>query len=294
LKFDVSTILLVIVAVIPGLFAQRTRNQLVPRSFAPQGASAELAELVALGVATHGILAFFTATFFLLTGWIYKSQPDYYFLKLDSLIVSQWISQHLVETWLIASSYVFASFILSHWLGFLYGIWRSNSPLTTWLFAKATWLRRLGVTGLLGERPIIYEVLNPALDREGTKSVFVELEMKDGLGFYSGQLSQFAIVKDDEPHKPVYLIDVWYKKERDDDYVPVETDGIMIDLADAVTLLVKQVDPSISVNDFPPTDGELASLAYKLWTDDGCPSGTAERDWQHAEQQLTEIVREEH
>ncbi|WP_263385896.1 DUF6338 family protein [Granulicella arctica] len=265
MKFDVSTILLVIVAVIPGLFAQRTRNQLVPRSFAPQGASAELAELVALGVATHGILAFLLATVSLLIGWIHEGQPDYYFSKLDSLIVSQWFSQHIVEACLIASAYVFVSFFFSHWLGFLYGVWRSNSPFTTRLFAKATWLRkRFGVTGLLGERPIIYEVLNPALDRDGTKSVFVELEMKDGLGFYSGQLSQFAIVKDDEPHKPVYLIDVWYKKDRNDDYISVATDGIMIDLADAVTLLVKQVDPSLPVGDQPPISEEIAALAYKF------------------------------
>jgi len=29
--------------------------------------------------------------------------------------------------------------------------------------------------------------------------------MKGGLGFYSGQLSQFAIVKDEDPHKPIFL-----------------------------------------------------------------------------------------
>jgi hypothetical protein len=86
--------------------------------------------------------------------------------------------------------------------------------------------------------------VTPALDHGTTKSVFVEVEMKEGLGFYSGQLSQFAIVKDDEPHKPIFLIDVWFKKERSDDYESVETDGIMIDLADAATLLVKQVDVS--------------------------------------------------
>jgi hypothetical protein len=289
LKFDVSTILLAIVAVIPGLFAQRTRNQLVPRSFAPQGASAELAELVALGVATHGVLAFVSASVLFFVGWIHKGSPDYFFAKLDSLILSQWFSQHLVEACLIASAYAFISFFVSHWLGFLYGILRSNSFFTTRLFSKATWLRKtFGVTGLLGERPIIYEVLNPALDSDGTKSVFVELEMKNGLGFYSGQLSQFAIVKDEEPHKPVYLIDVWYKKERNDDYVPVETDGIMIDLADAVTLLVKQVDTSLPDSQSPPTHEEIATLAYKLWVDEGCQPGTDELNWQRAEQQLTQ------
>jgi len=68
--------------------------------------------------------------------------------------------------------------------------------------------------------------------------------MKDGLGFYSGQLSQFAIVRDEEPHKPIFLIDVWFKQNRIDDYKSVETDGVMIDLAEAATLLVKQVDVS--------------------------------------------------
>jgi hypothetical protein len=288
LKFDVSTILLAILAVIPGLFAQRTRNQLVPRSFASQGASAELAELVALGIATHGILGFLAAFFFGLLGWIEKRSPDYYFSFFDSLIDSRWFSQHVVETFLLASTYIFFSFFFSHWIGFVYGAWRSNSPLTTRLFAKASWLRKkFGVTGLLGERPIIYEVLNPSLDSDGTKSVFVELEMKGEVGFYSGQLSQFAIVKDEDPHKPIFLIDVWYKQGRSDDYVQVETDGIMIDLADAVTLLVRQVDTSLDAHPVPPTPDEIAALAYQLWIDEGSPSGTAEQDWQCAEQQLT-------
>jgi len=287
LKFDVSTILLVIVAVIPGLFAQRSRNQLVPRSFAPQGASAELAELVALGVSTHGILVFLSAIALLLVGWLRNGDPDHFFSKFDSLIAGQWCSQHIVEASLIASGYVFVSFFVSHWLGFACGVWRSNSPFTTKLLANATWLRRwFGVTGLLGERPIIYEVLNPTLDRGITKSVFVEVEMKDGLGFYSGQVSQFAIVKDDEPHKPIFMIDVWFKKERNGDYESVETDGVMFDLADAASLLVKQVDVSAPIVPASPTHEEIASLAHKLWADAGCKDDTAEQDWLRAEQQL--------
>jgi hypothetical protein len=287
LKFDFSTILLVIVAVIPGLFAQRTRNQLVPRSFAPQGASAELAELVALGVATHGILAFLSATILFLLGWLRKGNPDYFFSKIDSLLAGQWFSQHTIEVSLIAFSYVIFSFFVSHWLGFVNGLLRLKSPVTTKLFAKATWLRNwFDVAGLLGERPIIYEVLNPTLDHGTTKSVFLEVEMKNGLGFYSGQLSQFAIVRDEEPHKPIYLIDVWFKKERSDDYESIETDGIMIDLAEAATLLVKQVDVSTQTDLSAPTHEEIAALAHKLWVESGCEDGTAEQDWLRAEQQV--------
>jgi hypothetical protein len=287
LKFDLSTILLVIVAVIPGLFAQRTRNQLVPRSFTPQGASAELAELVALGVATHGILAFLSAIILLLVGWLRTGDPDYFFSKLDSPLTGQWCSQHIVEVSLIAFGYVIFSFFFSHLIGFINGFLRLKRPFPTMLIAKATWLWKwLGVQGPLSERPILYEVLSPEIDHGATKSVFVEVEMKDGLGFYSGQLSQFAIVRDEEPHKPIFLIDVWFKKERSDYYESVETDGIMIDLAEAATLLVKQADASLPTGPSIPSHEEIADLARKLWADAGCKDGTAEEDWLRAEQQL--------
>ena len=291
MRLDLPTLFIFIVAVVPGLFAQRTRNQLVPQSFAPQGASAELAELIALGVATQGILAFLAAAILSFTGWLLRGNYRYFFSKIDSLIASQWCSQHILEASLVASGYVFVSFFFSHWLGFLYGLMRSNSPITRKVFAKAVWLQRwFGVTGLLGERPIIYEVLNPEQDHGEAQSVFVEVELKNGLGFYSGQLSQFAIVKDDEPHKPIYLIDVWFKKDRGDEYESIKTDGVMIDLADAATLLVEKVDmkTEASAAEVPPspTQEQIAELAHKFWIDAGCKDGTAERDWLLAERQL--------
>ena len=231
-----------------------------------------------------------SAAVFFLLGWLQKGNPDFFFSKFDSLIASQWYSQHIVEASLIASGYIFVSFLFSYLLGFIYGVWRSNSPITTRLIAKATWLQKwFGVTGLLGERPIIYEVLSPAVDQSATNSVFVEVEMKSGLGFYSGQLSQFAIVRDEEPHKPIFLIDVWFKKGRSDDYESVETDGIMIDLADAATLLVKQVDVSVPTSPSAPTPEEIATLAHKLWADEGYKNGTSKQDWLRAEEQLRRI-----
>jgi len=44
------------------------------------------------------------------------------------------------------------------------------------LRGKTNWLKRFGVTGLLGERPIIYEVLNPELEDSTAKSIFVDLK----------------------------------------------------------------------------------------------------------------------
>jgi hypothetical protein len=66
----------------------------------------------------------------------------------------------------------------------------------------------------------------------------------------------------------------------------VETDGIMIDLAETATLLVKQVDVSTPSVPSAPTHEEIADFAHKLWTDAGCKDGTTEQDWLPAEQQL--------
>lgn len=110
--------------------------------------------------------------------------------------------------------------------------------------------------------------------------------MKNGLGFYSGQLSQFSIVRDEEPHKLIYVIDVWFKTERRGDYEQVETDGIMIDLAETATVLVKQMNELGPVAPSDPTEEEIASLAHQLWIENGCKDGTAEQDWLNAETRL--------
>jgi hypothetical protein len=36
-----------------------------------------------------------------------------------------------------------------------------------------------------------------------------------------------------------------------------------------------------------PTHESIASLAYALWLQRGCPEGTAEEDWFRAERELT-------
>ena len=246
MKIDLSTVLLVIVCVIPGLFAQRSRNSVCPRSFDDQGASSELGELVALGISTHGLAAILASLILMLAGSCLHAEPGRYFHTLDSWQVQQWIASHWTEAVSVGTIYVFVSFVVSHWLGLFYGVWRQQrSPITAAILRKADWLKCRGVTGLLGERPIIYEALNPLTDNDGTPYfVFVEVEMKDGGGFYSGQLSQFAIVKDEEPHKPIFLIKASFKKLAQESYGELTASGLMLDLADIVTLKVQQVAPT--------------------------------------------------
>ncbi len=258
-----------------------------------------MAELVALGFATHGILILVAAAFLFGLGWHNHGNAFYFFGKIDAAHLDSWSFQHISEATLATTAYVFLSFLLSHLLGFVYGIWRLQGSVAAKLLRKVAWLRRFRVTGLLGERPIIYEVLNPMIDRDVANSIFVEVEMRDGLGLYSGQLEQFAIVPDEEPHKPIYLIDVWYRKDRSMEYAEIEADGLMVDLADAVTLSVRQVDLSAGVRESDslpeeaagagrlPTPEEISARANRYWRERGCQEGHADEDWLRAEFDLS-------
>ena len=177
---------------------------------------------------------------------VLRGHSTYLFQKLDAWDIGNWVTSHRSGALLLGTAYVFSSFGFSHWLGFFYGIWRFRSPVTSAVLGKAKWLQKLGVNGLLGERPIIYEALSPDR-RESDKLsylVFVEIEMKGGLGFYSGQISQFSIVSDEEPHKLIYLVSAWYKPIRTEPYEPLDVSGVMLDLADSVQMRVKQVPPT--------------------------------------------------
>lgn len=87
-------------------------------------------------------------------------------------------------------------------------------------------------------------MLNPEIIKGTPNSVFVEIELRDEQGFYSGQVSQYAIVKDEEPHKPIVLIDVWFKLTREETYKEITQTGVslMLDLADALTVSVRQIE----------------------------------------------------
>ncbi|MBW4037413.1 MAG: hypothetical protein HIU91_00815 [Acidobacteria bacterium] len=238
MKLDLSTVFLVILCVIPGLFAQRGRNLVRPRSFENQGATTELGELVALGITTHVLLFLFFAFLLLLAGVLHWNLL-FYFHQIDRWHGQTWATTHVAEGLSLACIYVFLTFAVSHWLGVFYGTW--TPLLTAFGIRRIPYLRRR-VRSLIGERPIVYEAFSPR--REGPDNtpnlVFVEVEMKGGLGFYAGQLHQFSILSDEEPHKPIYLANAWFKLLRADEYQVIEADGILLDLAETVQVSVRQ------------------------------------------------------
>ena len=46
------------------------------------------------------------------------------------------------------------------------------------------------------------------------------------------------------------------------------------------------VAPEIEVDDLTPTASDVAALAYRLWQERGCPTGSPEEDWYKAEELL--------
>ncbi|HZL28407.1 MAG TPA: DUF6338 family protein [Acidobacteriaceae bacterium] len=241
MKIDFSTIFLLIFLVLPGLFSRRSQNSVAPKSLEDLGATEELAEFVVQGLSVHLLIAAICFWFMALLGFFRWCDWRVYFRLLDSSDPELWMKHHASEAIFCFAAYVLMTFLVGHLLGLFIGVWRLHRPVTSYIWSRFDWMRRFGIAGSLGERPIIYDVLDPELDKSGNPSiVFVEVEMKSELGFYAGQVSRYAVVKDSEAHKQIYITETWFKLLRNDDYVKVDAEGILLDLADVATLRVKQ------------------------------------------------------
>ena len=236
MKIDLSTILFIALVVSPGLFALRSRSRLVPSLLRSKGATEEIAELVSLSLLTHSFLILLAALLAALFGVGLHQDALFFFREMDGWEIVSWSRLHGSAATLLVTAYLLLSFVLSHILGILYAAWELKGDLTERLL-KLPGLQRFGFTGVLGEQPILYDLLSVS---PGADAVFIEARMKADAGFYSGQIDQFAIVRDEESHRPIYLIDVFYKKDRDSEYEGV-AGGLLLDLADVTSLRIEQI-----------------------------------------------------
>ena len=85
------------------------------------------------------------------------------------------------------------------------------------------------------EEPVWYEVLR---QRTRDELTFVQVRMKAAGGFYSGELKKFAIVDDSERQKDIYLVNVFYSKSEQDNYVPLDGDGVLLNFGDIEAIQV--------------------------------------------------------
>jgi hypothetical protein len=226
MTFDVTGLLIFLLAIAPGFLAQQARTRLVPRPLRTQSALEETGNYVLNSVLVH---LFLLATFRGLLALAKSSTPAALGLAFAQKQFGFWAWQHRY----LITSYFVASLILGFALGVFRGIAERDGLIGTWL-AELGWLSRLlvrlGFFSFLGEAPVWYEALKQKTREERT---FVEVKMKEGRGFYAGELKSYGIVSDSERNKDFLLVNVAYKTTEEGRYVPMDADGVLLNFADA-------------------------------------------------------------
>jgi hypothetical protein len=198
MTFDVTGLLLFLLAVVPGFLAQHARSLLIPRSLRTQSILEETGNYVLNSVLVHLLLLGGFRVCLRLLG---SPTPGALGLAIAQKQFGPWAWQH---RYLIAFYFV-ASLVLGFLLGALRGIAERDRAIGTWL-ADIPWLSqflvRVGVLSFLEEAPVWYEALKQKARQERT---FVEVRMKDGKGFYTGELKSYGIVSDSERNKDFLL-----------------------------------------------------------------------------------------
>lgn len=94
--------------------------------------------------------------------------------------------------------------------------------------------------GFLQEDPVWYFVLR---QRSPDTMVFLEVEMKNGAGIYTGTLKSYGILDDSVKSKDFYLEDVYFKENRSGSFVGLRCDGVLVNFEDVLSVQVVKVEP---------------------------------------------------
>lgn len=249
MDIDLSKVALILLAVLPGYLALRGSDRFIPRTQRKKGATEEIAEFLILSVTAHTLLAFLYSGCGIIAGLLLKHSALFF--------VGDWLrlapSQLLRKLESVPCGYLAIYLVLSLGIGWLLGL--ARGILDAW-HTVALIANKLGIENsslgrfwfrhferfLITGRPIIYDALFPDIDTNGEqKDVFAEFVMKVNQGYVTGRVTSFSIANDEESHKLVYLKDVYRKSSDSGIYQKIDADGMLVDLADAITVQIKQV-----------------------------------------------------
>ncbi len=248
MDIDLSKIVLIVLAVLPGYLARRGCDRVIPRTRREKGATEEVAEFLIFSVLAHFILALLYGCFWIIAGLLYQSSAMFF--------IRWWLplspSELLKKFSELPSGYLTIYLLLSLGIGWslglgrgLLGAWRTSEWVSEKLGIDKSWLGRFWTNHierfLITGRPIIYDALFPDLDDKGKrKDVFVELVLKENQGSITGRVTSFSIANDEESHKLIFLEDVYRRMPGSNQYEKIDADGMLVDIADAITLQIKQ------------------------------------------------------
>jgi MFS family permease len=226
MTFDLTGLLIFLLAIVPGFLAQQSRHSVVPRSLEQKSALEETGEYVVDSLFVH---LFFLTVFRLLLGYLDSS-------ALFSL--AQAVSQKKLPEWGWDHRYLVLAYLISTLaggfaFGFIRGILALNQPVRKGLggyhwFSRL--LNRLGIHSFLQTEPVWYGVLRQSAKDEST---FVEVRMKGEGGYYTGELKSYGILEDSKREKDFYLVNVYFRERHEKSYRKLEIDGILLNFADA-------------------------------------------------------------
>jgi hypothetical protein len=249
MDIDLSKVVLIILAVLPGYLALRGSDRVIPRTQRKKGATEEVAEFLIFSVLAHSVVAVLCILFWMLAGLLCKHSALFF--------LHGWLqpapAELLRKLGGIPAGYLAIYFFLALGIGWLLGLgrglfdaWRPIEQVARKLGILDTpighfwskYVERFLITG----RPIIYDALFPDLDEDGDpKQVFAEIVLKEHQGTITGRVASFSIANDEECHKLIYLEDVYQTKPGSSIYKKIDADGLLVDIADAITLQIKQV-----------------------------------------------------
>jgi hypothetical protein len=235
MQFDLTGFVIFLAFILPGFVAQKSRDSIVPRSLKPLSAVYEVGEFVLAGVWVHVILTVAIRLFFLIFA------IEYFHQFVDRFQYDNF-SQFLWTYRIFGLVYFVSSLFVGYCLGLIQGVLILRQPVRNWAVTKSfptRALSRLGITGFLQEQPVWYFVLKQT---GGLQAIFVEVELKDAGGFYTGQLISYGILDDSLKSKDFYLEKVHFKENRADVYTPLDCGGLLLNFEDVTSIRVTRIE----------------------------------------------------
>jgi hypothetical protein len=114
-------------------------------------------------------------------------------------------------------------------LGLLSGWFRLNHPLLR-LVGSASYRHFFFARG----KPLSFQLFTgESINRRCDLIYFLEIRLRTSGDFITGELVNYAVVRDEEPHRLVVLRDVQRMGSSEEQYALMEGDRLVLDLADA-------------------------------------------------------------
>lgn len=224
-----ESLLIFLLAILPGAVAQRAKSSLVPRSLETPTAISEIGDYVLTSAWIH------FATLLVFSIIVPRTLGQSYSRSLISEIRQSGLAlSFLVDHWKIASAYFLVLVVGAYFFGILRGYQIRTKRFQQSLFKK------LGLTVALDQRTLWSVVMDG--DRPEDCDTWIEVELKDSKGFYQGRLKTYPIVAESERNKEFFLKPAEFKLQRSDRYQPLpDVAGVLLSFCEVVSMRVARV-----------------------------------------------------